>query len=87
MSSVVISNALRTWVPFRDRRGDRLERLAAQLQQASERAARYRLERDSARRERDTNGSQVLYLSEQNRQLRDQLNDTEGVISIRRPLE
>ena len=63
-----------------DRRTERIRRLSQELHEANGRAARYRAERDGARRERDANASRVAYLEEQNRLLRDQL-DAEGRIS------
>lgn len=57
-----------------DRRSGQIQALRGRLSEAGERAARYRSERDAARSERDAAASQVAYLFEQNRMLRDQLD-------------
>ncbi len=67
-----------------DRRGAELRRLADKLSQTAARAARYRLERDDARSERDANASRVAYLDEQNRLLRRQLEAVPSVSPFRR---
>lgn len=67
-----------------DRRGAELKRLGEKLSQAAARAARYRLERDDARSERDANASRVAYLDEQNTLLRRQLEAVRSVSPLRR---
>ena len=66
-----------------DRRGAEMKRLGEKLSQAAARAARYRLERDGARSERDANACQVAYLEEQNRLLRRQLEAVPSVSPLR----
>jgi len=66
-----------------NRHNERVTRLTRQRDEALERAARYRSERDAARRERDVNASQVCHLAEQTRALRDQLDAEQKVTSIR----
>jgi hypothetical protein len=63
---------------------EHVARLARQLNEALGRAARYRGERDAARRERDINASQVVYLAEQNRLLQEELELVASVSPIRR---
>ncbi len=63
---------------------EHVARLARQLDDALGRAARYRGERDAARRERDVNASQVVHLAEQNRTLRAALDAEAAVTPIRR---
>jgi hypothetical protein len=65
------------------RRDERVTRLAQQLDEALDRAARYRSERDAARRERDINASQVCHLAEQTRALRDEFDAGQKVTPIR----
>lgn len=67
-----------------DRRGAELKRLGEKLSQADARAARYRLERDDARSERDANASRVAYLDEQNTLLRRQSEAVRSVSPLRR---
>ena len=67
-----------------DRRAAALRRLAEELNQAAARAARYRLERDGARSERDANASRVAYLEQQNGLLRQQLEGAQSVSFLRR---
>lgn len=64
--------------------GDRLhpEASGAQLREITERAARYRAERDAARRERDANASRIIYLADQNRQLHEALGSLRGVVAL-----
>lgn len=69
--------------PPTDRRAAELGRLGEQLTQTSSRAARYRVERDGARTDRDANASRVVFLEEQNRLLRLQLEGANGL--CRRP--
>jgi len=67
-----------------DKRGAQLGRLDEKLSQSAARAARYRLERDDARSERDANASGVAFLEEQNRLLRRQLDVVQSLSSLRR---
>lgn len=64
--------------------GDRrhLEATAAQLREITERAARYRAERDAARRARDANASRIIYLTDQNLQLHEALSSLRGVVAL-----
>jgi hypothetical protein len=66
-----------------DRRAAELGRLGEQLTQTSSRAARYRVERDGARTERDANASRVAFLEEQNGLLRLQLEGANALSTIR----
>ncbi|MGI8777834.1 MAG: hypothetical protein ACR2LJ_10750 [Acidimicrobiales bacterium] len=65
-----------------DRRGAQIEVLKRRLAEAVGRAGRYRVERDSARHERDAAASQVAYVTEQNRLLREQLEAGNRVSSL-----
>ena len=65
---------------------ERIETLRAQLAEATQRAARYRAERDAARRERDAVASAVAYFEVQNRLLRDQLAARTAPSSLPRPI-
>jgi len=67
-----------------DKRAAALERLGEKLNQVATRAARYRIERDDARGERDANASRVAYLNEQNRVLRQQTDRARSVPPVRR---
>jgi hypothetical protein len=69
--------------PRQNRHAERAEQLARKLQDATDRAARYRSERDAARRERDVNASQVVYLTEQNRLLREHIEAQANTTPIR----
>lgn len=63
--------------------GDRrLEASAARLRKITERAARYRAERDAACGERDANASRIIYLTDQNRQLHEALGSLRGVVAL-----
>lgn len=68
-----------------DRRGRRIEVLEQRLADAEGKAARYRTERDEARRERDVYASQVTFLDEQNRLLREHAESAEvtGLNTVR----
>jgi chromosome segregation ATPase len=66
-----------------DRPTAQIERLKQELGAFTARAARYRAERDASRRERDANASQVAHLDEQNRLLRQQVNDLRRITPIR----
>jgi hypothetical protein len=72
-------------LPQHIRTDEHARRLAGELQQAIELAARYRAQRDDARRERDANACQVLYLAEQNRQLRQHYGPHPGVTPLAVP--
>lgn len=67
-----------------DRRAAEVRRLGEQLTEITSRAARYRVERDGARTERDANASRVTFLEEQNRLLRLQLEGVNALSTIRR---
>ena len=66
-----------------DRHTTQIQRLREELQTVTSRAARYRAERDTCRQERDINASQVAHLDEQNRLLRQQLNELRRITPIR----
>jgi chromosome segregation ATPase len=66
-----------------DRHTGQIQRLKEDLETLTSRAARYRAERDACRHERDVNASQVAHLDEQNRLLRQQLNELRRVTPIR----
>lgn len=66
-----------------DRQGEQIRHLKDQLDEVLGRAARYRGERNEARHQRDINASQVVYLDEQNRLLRQQLETALQVKPIR----
>ncbi|MGH2688115.1 MAG: hypothetical protein ACRDKW_04830 [Actinomycetota bacterium] len=71
-------------VPFAPRASE-FARLREQLDEATPRAARYRTERDGARQERDALASRLVYLDEQNRLLRRELEARSRVRSIDPP--
>lgn len=66
-----------------DRQGAELRALGEKLSQAAARAARYRLERDGARSERDANACRVAYLEVQNGLLRRQLEAVPSISPLR----
>jgi len=66
-----------------DRRAAEIERLKAKLAEATGRGARYRQERDEARRERDANASKLAYFAQQNGQLRQHFEAAAGVSPLR----
>lgn len=60
-----------------------IARLHQQLAEEKERTARYRVERDQARRQQETLANQVRLLDEQNRHLERELGDTGKVVPLR----
>lgn len=76
------ADALRQSDELPDKREAQIQRLRADLAEAKRFARRYREEREAARGERDRAASQVVFLAEQNRLLREELESERSVTRL-----
>ena len=76
------ADALRQSDQMPDKREAQIHRLRADLADATRLARRYREERETARGERDRAASQIVFLAEQNRLLREELEAERSVTRL-----
>ncbi|TRW44394.1 hypothetical protein [Georgenia yuyongxinii] len=76
------ADALRQSEQTPDRREAQIQRLQADLGEATRLARRYREERENARAERNQAASQIVFLAEQNRLLREELEAERSVTRL-----